>query len=122
MISYLKSLQTELEEAAKDKTLPSKRRELALALLDEIDASQIEGFVPENRAADAWLEADVMPLRTQTDIWTYATLNAKWVERRPKYSWGLVNVTPKSSQACSVPESIVKLPQTDTDDFTFGEE
>ena len=106
--SGLQSLQAELLAAVKDESLTKARKELAL--LDEIDASQVEGYMPE-RPADSWLDADVMPLKLQTDIWTSVTLNSRWWNdpSRPKYSWELLNVTPKSSSVCSAPESIVPI-------------
>lgn len=111
MYSGLESLKQELTKAAANTTLSQARRTLALELLEKISESQVAGFVPTEREADAWLEPDVMPMRLQIDIWTCCSLGHRWWNdpSRPKYAFETATVTVPSVSSPSVPTDLLPV-------------
>jgi hypothetical protein len=112
MFSGLENLKKELISAVADTKLSKPRRELGLLLLDEIDASQVEGFEPSTKPTDGWLATDVISPQTQIEMWTSVELQNRW-HVRPLQTW---DTKPKPMSP------VIEPKQSETPDFDFEED
>ena len=104
MFSGLANLKKELITAVADTKLSKPRRELGLLLLDEIDQSQLAGYIPSG-LPDGYLVTDIydtVPQQTQYDIVTCTQLRSRWWNdpNRPKSTWDMKPTSPAPTPVC----------------------